>query len=338
LKTAVDAFARQVASDPTYPWNSDVIFTFGMSVDPKHQEIVRQQFEKFELRTAVLLVLSEDPHPQEQDRAKFIAGLDSSFLEVLTACIGALEKLPESKDPAEFAELVKLLRRLGAEKSEYPLRERVVKLLQRNSGEEFPFQFGFTGYHPQTEAVEQWTRWLEKEYPEEAARVSGGTDVDLGEFKKLLASVEWEAGDAAKGKQLFVSRGCAQCHNGSAGLGPDLAGATGRFSRDDLFVSIAAPNRDVSPRYQTILVETKQGKTYTGLIVYESVDGVLLRSGTNQTFRIDAADIESQRSLPTSVMPTGLLKELQPHDLADLYRYLEELNVKTADKTAARKK
>lgn len=334
LKTAIDAFAREVARDPTYPWNNDVVFTFGMSADPKHQEIVRQQFEKFELRTAVLLVLSEDP--QEQDREKFIAGLDSSYLEVLTGCVTALEKLPESKSPTEFGELVKLLRRLGAEKSEYPLREQVVKLLQRNSGEEFPFQFGFAGYHPQTEAVQRWTQWLEKTYPEEAARVSGNSDIDLGEFKKLLAGVDWKTGDAQHGKKLFVSRGCAQCHNGSAGLGPDLAGATGRFSRDDLFVAIAAPNRDVSPRYQTILVETKQGKTYTGLVVYESVDGVLLRNGTNQTFRIQAADIESKRSLPTSIMPTGLLKELQPEELAHLYRFLEELNVKTADKSTAR--
>ncbi len=37
--------------------------------------------------------------------------------------------------------------------------------------------------------------------------------------------------DVAKGKQLFVDRGCATCHSALAGvkaIGPDLAGVTGR--------------------------------------------------------------------------------------------------------------
>ena len=113
-------------------------------------------------------------------------------------------------------------------------------------------------------------------------------------------------------------------------LNGDLAGATSRFSRDDLFIAIALPNRDVSPRYQTTLVETKAGKIYTGLIVYESVEGLLLRNGTNQTFRIDTPDIETKRNLPTSLMPEGLLKDLTDSDLADLYAYQKTLAARTA--------
>jgi putative heme-binding domain-containing protein len=95
------------------------------------------------------------------------------------------------------------------------------------------------------------------------------------------------------------------------------------------------PSRDVSGRYQTTIIETLQGKAYSGLIVYESVDGLLLRNGTNQTFRIETRDIVSRTRSPVSLMPNGLLKDLKPEDYADLYAYLRTLGAPpiTAEQT-----
>ena len=59
------------------------------------------------------------------------------------------------------------------------------------------------------------------------------------------------------------------------------------------------------------------------LIVYESAEGLILRNTTNQTFRIETADIETKFRHNRSLMPSGLLKDLKPTDLADLYRYLQ---------------
>ena len=142
--------------------------------------------------------------------------------------------------------------------------------------------------------------------------------------------------DATRGRQLFEKRSCAQCHGGRQGLGPDLAGATSRFSRNDVFIAIALPNRDVSTRYQTTLIETKQGKVHTGLIVYESADGVLLRNTTNQTLRIETRDIETRRTLPQSLMPSGLLKEFRSTDFADLFAYLKSLSSTPTPATTAK--
>lgn len=144
-----------------------------------------------------------------------------------------------------------------------------------------------------------------------------------------LALVDWTAGDVERGRQLFEKRSCAQCHGGRRGLGPDLAGVTSRFSRQDLFVAIALPNRDVSTRYQTTLFETKRGKVHTGLIVYESAEGFLLRNSTNQTIRIETSDIETRRTLPQSLMPGGLLKDFRSADFADLLAYLKSLGRST---------
>ncbi|MCY2963123.1 MAG: HEAT repeat domain-containing protein [Planctomycetota bacterium] len=327
---AVSAFTRAVKADKNYPWTTDVVYLVGMGATDEGRELVRAQFENFELRLAVLVVLSEVP--EEQDRPLFAQGLDAGPMEVLTACVSALEKLPEARDALECVSLVKLLRRLGNDKAEYALRERVVQLLKRNSGEESEFVFGAAGYQPQAEAINRWTDWATSNFPAEAKEILGANSEDIESLRDRLARVDWEEGDAERGAKLFTSRACGQCHGSGKALGPDLAGVAGRFSKDDLFVAIALPNRDVSPRYQTMLVETKAGKIYTGLVVYESVDGILLRNGTNQTYRIEGKDIASKRNLPNSLMPEGLLKDLKDSDLADLYAYLRSLSNRTAAK------
>jgi putative heme-binding domain-containing protein len=186
-----------------------------------------------------------------------------------------------------------------------------VKLLERNSGKKFAYQFGPAGYRPQPESIEKWTDWVTEACPEEASRQLGGSPTDLASLKERLAAIAWEKGDIDRGQKLYLARGCGQCHSAGSGLGPDLAGAAGRFSRDDLFIAITLPNRDVSPRYQTTLIETKAGKTYTGMIVYEAADGLMLRNAVNQSFRLETRDIESRRNLPTS-MPTWKRSPREP--------------------------
>lgn len=323
LTDAIRAFAALAQSQPDYPWNNDVVFLFGASDDPAHRELIRRQFERFAVRGAVLMTLAEQPEPQ--DRARFLEGLDSSQAEVVTACVTALEQLPESPAAADQVALLRALRRLGQDEREFAVRERVVRLLERNTGQRFPFQFGKEGHQPQAQAVAQWTAWLQQKWPQETAAALGDSGADLSNLKSMLAAVDWSQGDKDRGAQLYNARSCAQCHGGKSALGPDLGGVARRFSREDLFTAIVAPSRDVSARYQTTIIQTRQGKTHSGLIVYESVDGLLLRNATLQTLRIEAADIEERKQSPVSLMPAGLLKGCTARDLADLLAYLESL-------------
>jgi putative membrane-bound dehydrogenase-like protein len=324
LDMAVDAFAKQVAVNDEYPWSNDVVFVFGESKNPEHRELIRSLYaENFSVRGAVQVVLSGNP--QEQDRGKFIDGLDSSQLEILTACLDALEKLPASTSETQVVALTRALRRLGADKSEFPARQRIVSLLRAASGKSFGFVDGPSGFNRQQEAVDRWTKWVSSQFPNSSAEIVGASSQDLKALQSLLADVDWSAGDLTRGRNLFEKRACIQCHGGRTALGPDLGGVAGRFSRDDLFTAIVLPNKDVSSRYRTTMLELKNGKVYSGLIIYESVDGVLLRNSTNQTFRIETRDVELRRKLPTSLMPAGLLKGLKPDELADLYAYLNSL-------------
>ena len=92
LPAAASAFAREIAKDPDYPWNNDVVFLFGMVDTAEHRKLIRDQYERFSVRSAVQVALATKP--EAEDRPKFIDGLESSQLEVLTACVDALEKLP----------------------------------------------------------------------------------------------------------------------------------------------------------------------------------------------------------------------------------------------------
>jgi putative heme-binding domain-containing protein len=210
------------------------------------------------------------------------------------------------------------------------LRDQVVELLRLRTQQDFAYVLGQDG-DPQTESVQKWTAWAEATYPQEFAALAGASPESVEQLHALLGQVNWEQGDPQRGDKLFQTRQCRQCHNSRQALGPDLTGVAGRFSRDDLFIAIALPNRDVSPRYQTTTVATTEGQVYTGLVVYDSVDGIVLRNATNQTFRIEAEEIETRKTLSTSLMPSGLLKDLTPQDLADLYAYLRGLGVQTAD-------
>lgn len=328
LPTALAAFVKTIAATPDYPWNNDVVFVLGSSSDPAHRELIRAQFDTFAVRGAVLMTLAEKP--DENDRPKFLAGLESSQQEVLLACLDALGKLPANRDAEIQLALLKALRRLGQDEREYAARERVVKLLERNTGQRIAFVFGKEGHAPQAEAVAQWTKWITEEWPEETTAALGGAGSELNRLNEMLAETPWNRGDAQRGEKLFTARSCAQCHGGRNALGPDLAGSAGRFSRNDLFLAIVLPSRDVSSRYQTTILETAQGKTYSGLIVYESVDGLLLRNATNQTFRIESRDIVSRTKSAVSLMPNNLLKDLTPDDYADLYAYLRTLGAPTA--------
>jgi putative heme-binding domain-containing protein len=170
---------------------------------------------------------------------------------------------------------------------------------------------------PQREAIDRWMNYLREIAPDAIPTPSG----DWEAVRDLVSAAESLEGDPKRGQRLFEAKSCGRCHDGGA-VGPDLAGITGRFSYEDLFRAIADPDHDVSERYRGTLIQTKQGTIATGLVVYESVDGVTLKDG-QATHRIESKDIEFRKPLETSLMPRGLLKDATVQDIADVAAYLK---------------
>ncbi len=319
LHDAIAAFVRQINADADYAWNGDVVFLLSRSEDPAIQQLIRTRFEDHSLRSALLLSISESP--QEADLPLFVAALDGAPEETLELCLQCLLQLPPNPQADEQLALARTLRRLGDGRRERKLRNAAMERLAANHGVTFERLDDENGPTP----VQQWLAYIEEKYPAQSALQAGNPD-DALRLAEILQQADWDHGDPARGRKLFESRQCTQCHSGRGAVGPDLSGAAQRFSREDLFTAIVNPSRDVSPRYQTTALTTTDGKSYTGLIIYESVDYLVLRNASNQTARIEKKNIEEQRTLAKSLMPDGLLKDLGPADYADLYAWLRAMS------------
>ncbi len=132
-------------------------------------------------------------------------------------------------------------------------------------------------------------------------------------------------GDIERGRAAFAKR-CAACHQlGGVGhaVGPDLAGLANK-SPAYLLQEVLDPNRNVDSRYIAYLVNTKNGRTFTGLVASESATSVTLRGQDGQQQAFLRTELEELTSSGKSLMPEGLEKDLSKQDLADIFAFLGE--------------
>ncbi|MCA9073507.1 MAG: HEAT repeat domain-containing protein [Planctomycetaceae bacterium] len=323
IETAISKFVSRIEANPDYRWTTDVVYLLEESKEPSVQELIRSKVDDYSIRAAVLVSLATDP--VQDDRSAIASGLDSHDVGVVTQLLDALETLGADDAPAEQVALVRTLRRMGNSSTEKEIQQKVIDLLRRNNDKTFDGSLDQSPDERLLSSINGWSEWAETSYPDEWARQTGSSTEDIDSLTALIDTIDWSSGNANHGEQLYHKRSCAQCHGGRRALGPALIGSTRRFSRKDLFTAIMMPDRDVPPRYQATLIVTNDGEVYTGLVIYESVDGLVMQTGANQTLRFETDNIDVRRRMNTSLMPAGLLKGLTPNDLADLYAYLETL-------------
>ena len=78
-------------------------------------------------------------------------------------------------------------------------------------------------------------------------------------------------------------------------------------------------------RYQTTVVETREGKTYQGIVIYDAVDSLILQTGASTTVRMDGTSVVSRHVGTQSLMPAGLLDPLSDREIVDLYAYFRTI-------------
>ncbi len=159
---------------------------------------------------------------------------------------------------------------------------------------------------------------------ERAAKVLGRVETSSRELvvEKFRATLNL-AGSPNSGQKLFAAR-CATCHRlGGEGhaLGPDLASVRAN-GKEKLLVSILDPNREVAPQFTSYLVETRDGESFSGLIVNESADSVTLRMAGGVESVIRRANTARLQSQGKSIMPEGLEEGLTAQDMADLLEFI----------------
>jgi putative heme-binding domain-containing protein len=324
---AAERFLQTAGRDPDFVWTPALVQLLAELPPEKSRPVLRSRLQDPALRPVVLKYLAR--HPDETDRQAYLEGLDSAQPDVVQACLEALERLPVSRQPPHQAWLLRALRSQLSEPRAEHLRQRLVRLYCQSADIASPPRETQKDSKSLRETYRPlWEAFL-KQHPELATIVLGDTEADDRSWRERLARVNWAQGQAARGEVLFRQRGCLACHTGTSRIGPDLSGVTSRFSREDLFEAIFFPSREVAPAYRTELVETHQGQVYTGIVIFESADGIILQTDATTTIRLATEDIRHRSVGRRSLMPDGLLKDLTDSDLADLYAFLQTLTPTT---------
>jgi putative heme-binding domain-containing protein len=149
------------------------------------------------------------------------------------------------------------------------------------------------------------------------------------------------AGDSAKGRKIFNSAVCANCHmvNGSGGrLGPDLSRVGASRSVTYLMDSIRNPDNELSAGlsdpnnhyglplvYDTVTVVTATGEKITGVAKNEDTFSVQLMTAREELQFFLKKDLKEVIHEHKSLMPPYPESTLSQIELQDLIAYLVTL-------------
>jgi putative heme-binding domain-containing protein len=144
--------------------------------------------------------------------------------------------------------------------------------------------------------------------------------------RSLSRAVGNPAGNAAAGEALFWGKGdCGRCHAvGSRGgnLAPDLTRGGRRGTPQRLRTAIVAPDAEITPGYEVVIIVTRDGKTISGLARF--LDNFSVRiidsSGNERTYLRD--ELVSLRREMRSLMPGDYGKLFSSAEVDDLVAYI----------------
>jgi putative heme-binding domain-containing protein len=145
----------------------------------------------------------------------------------------------------------------------------------------------------------------------------------LREFERVKRIVLAAPGDVSAGKALFTAR-CATCHtlHGQGGkLAPDLT-AYDRTNVDDILMNVVDPSAYIREEFQTFGVRTASGQSLLGVITERGANQITIADSTGRATVVPKSDIKSEKALPTSTMPEGLLGDLSDKQIQDLFTYV----------------
>ena len=144
----------------------------------------------------------------------------------------------------------------------------------------------------------------------------------MAKYKADLKPDVLKKANLANGRALYV-KACATCHRlfgEGSDIGPDLTGSQ-RTNLDYILENVLDPSAIVPREYQVTVIETKAGRTLSGIVKKESDAAVTLQL-QNEVLVIPKADIESRVPTKISMMPDGAFEQMRIEEVRDLVGYL----------------
>jgi len=139
----------------------------------------------------------------------------------------------------------------------------------------------------------------------------------------------------ARGKELFTSAQCVECHrfaNAGGAVGPELTAISSRYGHREILESILEPSKVISEQYINTLIIKKDGDDLTGRVVEENDQKLVLVTDPRKQTKVEVmkADIDKRLASKISPMPEGLVNNLTQDEILDLIAYLESGGKETA--------
>jgi len=130
-----------------------------------------------------------------------------------------------------------------------------------------------------------------------------------------------------RGRNIFFQN-CSMCHsNGEVGsqFGPSLATIGSRIGRSELLMAIIHPDASVTFGFEPRIITTKDGRAIYGLLLSDG--NITVLSDIFDNYHIfSGEEIESKLQLSNTIMPDASSLSLSEQDLADITRYIIDLN------------
>ncbi len=258
-----------------------------------------------------LLALATGDQPAALRKAALVALTGFKDAAIATNILSALPEFPADVRPAAFALLtgraiwsVALLQELQAKRIDTSLLPPDIADRLRQSKDK---------------SVSELAAKL-------LPRATTATTVALQQrITEVEAILKRASGNPYAGEAHFNQR-CAACHKlffKGGNVGPDLT-AYQRDNLGTLLISVLNPNAEIREGYAYVEIATTDGRNLGGFLTDRDAQVTVLRGLDGQDITLRAADIRSIEPTGRSLMPEGLLDDLNEDQLRDLFAYLRQ--------------
>ncbi|MGF1579164.1 MAG: PVC-type heme-binding CxxCH protein [Gemmataceae bacterium] len=138
---------------------------------------------------------------------------------------------------------------------------------------------------------------------------------------KMYAELDKGGASFHRGRLVF-EKTCAKCHTfdgKGAKVGPNLDGASREI--DYMVINVIDPNRVIGKPYYNHIVQLKNGRLESGLLVNEDDQSLTLKAENDAVKVLLKKDVARRKIVEKSVMPEGLAYNMSVQNFRDLVRY-----------------
>jgi len=148
---------------------------------------------------------------------------------------------------------------------------------------------------------------------------------------EILETVMFRGGldgppDLEAGQTVFEAR-CSTCHRfGDLGadFGPDLTTVSARYSMRDILDAVLFPSATINTQYISTLLELESGQILNVMVMDENDATLTVRSAdVQQVVQVPKADVTLRYESDRSIMPEGLIDDLDRDTIRNLVGFLQ---------------